>query len=76
LVSTAVCKVEETPRNFVIPSGYAGGYAIFLLPPIERRELREVSLFEIILLTCPSTRFLKDIQQNVAFKLPTLKIPL
>jgi endo-beta-N-acetylglucosaminidase D len=72
----AVPQGQESAGKFCFTSGYAGGSANFLLPPIERKKSREVSLFEINLLACPSTQFLKGIQQNVVFKLPTLKIPL
>ncbi len=50
LVSAAVPQGQESTGKFCFTSGYAGGSANFLLPLIERRKSREVSLFEIILL--------------------------
>jgi hypothetical protein len=67
-------KVKETPGNFVIPSGYAGGSTIFLLPPIERKREIEVSPLANPLV-CPTTKFLESPAKS-AFKRLILETPL
>jgi len=74
LVSAAVPQVKNYEK--MIPSGYAGGPTIFLRHWLRERKSREISPTKIISLACPSMRFLKSIQRNVAFKLPTLKTAL
>ena len=50
---------EETTEKNILPSGYAGGPTIFLRHRLREKKLREISPFEIILLACPSPRFLE-----------------
>jgi len=50
---------EDSTKIYILPSGYAGGPTIFLRRRLRERKPREISPTEIILLACPSTRFLE-----------------
>jgi len=45
---------EETTEKNILPSGYARDPTNFLRRRLRERKSREISLFEIILLACPS----------------------
>ncbi len=50
---------SRTPEEFSTASGYAGGPTIFFRRRVRERKSREISPIEIILLACPSPRFLE-----------------
>ncbi len=72
LLSAAVSQVKNYKKN-ILPSGYAGGSAIFWLPPIPREE--EIKISHVANFICPTTQLLKHPARS-AFKRLILTMPL